>query len=102
MKEHRILLAVYNTEYINTRIKVLGISRSEDKLKSNYLENTLVLGMTGRLQRNISDRAGLTHDENLHPLRHLTPRQHRCIHHLPVLKQNIKRFLSLSEEKLIA
>lgn len=62
----------------------------KDKLKSNYLEDTLVLRMTGRLQRDIGNRAGLAHDENLHPLRHLTSRQHRCIHHLPVLKQNIK------------
>lgn len=100
MKKQRIL-AVYNTEIFS--IKLLGISaRAEDKLKSNYLEDTLVFGMTGRLQRDIGDRAGLAHDENLHPLRHLTSRQHRRIHHLPVLKQNIKRSLLLAEEKLIS
>lgn len=80
---------VYNIEI--SSIKLVGISVSvENKLKSNYLEDTLVLRMTGRLQRDIGNRAGLAHDENLHPLRHLTSRQHRCIHHLPVLKQNIK------------
>lgn len=103
MKKHcEFSTMVYNTKI--SLIKLLRISVSaEDKLKSNYLEDTLVLGMTGRLQRDIGDRAGLAHDENLHPLRHLTPRQHRRIHHLPILKQNIERSsLLLVEEKLIA
>jgi len=100
MKKQRLLLVIYNIEISSIKFLEISIS-AKDKLKSNYLEDTLVLGMTGRLQRNIGDRAGLTHDENLHPLRYLTPRQHRCIHHLPVLKQNIKRSLSLAEEKLI-
>jgi len=56
--------------------------------------------MTGRLQCDVGHCAGLTNDENLHPLRHLTPRQHRRIHHLPVLKQNTKYFLE--EKKVIA
>lgn len=94
-------VAVYNTEI--SSIKLLRVSVStKDELKSNYLEDTLVLRMTGRLQRDIGDRASLAHDENLHPLRHLTPRQHRRIHHLPILKQNIKCSLLLAEEKLIA
>ncbi|EZA56416.1 hypothetical protein X777_03036, partial [Ooceraea biroi] len=57
-----------------------------------YLEDTLVLGMTGRLQCDVSYSAGLTDDEDLHPLRYLTPRQYRRVHHLPVLKQEYKTF----------
>lgn len=56
--------------------------------------------MTGRLQRDIGYRAGLTHDENLHPLRYLTSRQHRRVHHLPVLKRDTKHFLALETRTL--
>lgn len=52
-----------------------------------YLEYALILGVAGALQRDVGDLAGLGHDQHLHGLRHLPPRQHRRVQHLPVLME---------------
>lgn len=65
------------------------------KRKATHLEHALVLRVTGGLQRNVGHGSSLAHDKHLHPLGHLTTRQHRGVHHLPVLrgKTNSIKFL---------
>jgi hypothetical protein len=52
-----------------------------------YLENALLDRAAGSLQGDVRHFSGSAHDEDLHGLRHLATRQHRCVQHFPTLEQ---------------
>ena len=47
--------------------------------------------MAGRLKRDVSHGSRLAHDEHFHRLGYLPAREHRRIHHFPILKFTMRK-----------
>ena len=60
--------------------------RSCKSITKSYLKSRMICGGTGGVEGDVCHRSSLTHDEDLHGLWDLPPRQHRGVHHLPALE----------------